>query len=87
MNLGNSEISGKSQNWVTTFEKEKFDNNAKKIEQNQPLNITLKTYISRFPKLVSKYCVNDCSFSMASIQMGKTTAAFLPLFTSNVLTL
>ena len=31
-----------------------------KIEQNQPLNFALSTYISRLPKLVSKCFVNDC---------------------------
>ena len=32
---------------------------ALKIEQNQPLNFVLKTYISRFSKLASKYFVNN----------------------------
>ena len=39
----------------------------KKGEQNQPLNFGLKTYISRFLKLISKYFVdvvwgNKCQF-------------------------
>ena len=41
----------------------------------------------RFSKLVSKSCVNDCSLSMAFIQMEVATTPFLLLFKSNVLTL
>ena len=45
------------------------------------------TYNVRFSKLVSKSCVNDCSLSMAFIQMEEATTPFLLLFKCNVLTL